>query len=108
MKRHHSESCKDQFENPYTKRQKCATNLLDNIFLNPSQQLEIISLCYEEYYIKQNMKPCTLKVCPILNYIPSEVKTNLNQPFVFEVSPNQYLHTYLAVYKTDQCELFTI
>ena len=49
-----------------------------------------------------------MKVRRILNDISSEVKTNPNQPFIIQVAPNQYLHTCLAPFKTDQCELFTI
>ena len=53
------------------------------------------------------MELFTLQVCHILNDILSEFKTNPNKPF-FEAAPNQYLHTCLAPFKTNQCELFTI
>ena len=108
VKRHYSQSCQDQFENPYTKKQKVAMNLLDHIFPTPNQQLDMLSFCFEQYYIEQKVELFTLKVCRILNDILSEIKTNPNQPFVFEVAPNQYLHTCLAPFKTDQCALFTI
>ena len=78
------------------------------MFPTPDQQLEMLTVCFENLYEEQNVESFTLKVCHILNDILSELKTNPNQPFVFEVAPNQYLHTCLAPFKTDQCVLFTI
>ena len=83
-------------------------NLFDQMFPNPNQQLEMLTVCFENLYEEQNMESFTLKVCCILNDISSEIKTNPNQPFIFQVAPNEYLHTCLAPFKTDQCQLFTI
>ena len=108
VKRHYSQSCQEPFENPYIKRHKVGMNLFDHMFPTPNQQLEMLTVCFENLYEEQNVESFTLKVRCILNDISSEVKTNPNQPFIFQVAPNQYLHTCLAPFKTDQCQLFTI
>ena len=53
-------------------------NLLDHIFPNPSQQLDMLSSCFEQYYIEQKVELFALKVCCILNDILSEFKTYPN------------------------------
>ena len=108
LKRHYAQSCQEPFENPYIKRKKVEMNLLDQMYPTPDQQLEMLTVYFDNLYEEQNVEAFTLTVRRILNDISSEVKTNPNQPFIFQVAPNQYLHTCLAPFKTDQCQLFSI
>ena len=83
VKRHYSQSCQELFENPYIKRHKVGMNLFDQVFPTPNQQLEMLTVFFENLYKEQNVTSFILKVRRILNDISSEIKTNPNQPFIF-------------------------
>ena len=57
------------------------------MYPTPDQQLEMLTVYFDNLYEEQNVETFTLKVRRILNDIPSKVKTNPNQLFIFKLLP---------------------